>query len=330
MLICEGYMDVISLYDKNIKTAVAPLGTSLTDNHLHLSWKYVNKPTLMFDGDSSGLKASFKSAIMSLPYLTPSRLLQVVVLPNEYDPDTYINEFSFKNFAEYLKNPLSLVDFIFQESSKTIDLQKTDNKVIFNDYIEDLITNIKDSKIKYFYKNEFKTLFFQKLKSFSDSKKTIKIIPNKSSLKEKQIYSFLAAYLNHVKLRNEIYSFLFDSDLLDNDQRKFLNYIQKSKLLETDINNIDTSKFPNFISEIFMKTRDNSIFQLFPYAKSDYVTENALKDIKDSINNLNTRLSNLKKINKSLNELQNNSSSLSWDELKKMTFILQNNEELTD
>ena len=56
MLICEGYMDVISLYDKNIKTAVAPLGTSLTESHLVLSWKYVSKPTLMFDGDTSGLK----------------------------------------------------------------------------------------------------------------------------------------------------------------------------------------------------------------------------------------------------------------------------------
>ena len=122
MLICEGYMDVISLYDKNIKTAVAPLGTSLTESHLLLSWKYVNKPTLMFDGDSSGLKASFKSAIMSLPYLTPSKLLQFVILPNEYDPDTYINEYSLSKFAAYLKNPLSIVDFIFQESSKSIDL----------------------------------------------------------------------------------------------------------------------------------------------------------------------------------------------------------------
>ena len=330
MLICEGYMDVISLYDKNIKTAVAPLGTSLTDSHLQLSWKFVNKPTLMFDGDSSGLKASFKSAIMSLPYLTPSRLLQFVVLPNEYDPDTYINEFSLKKFATYLKNPLSIVDFIFQESSKTIDLQNTDNKVIFNNYIEELISNIKDNKIKYFYKNEFKTLFFQKLKSFNNRKKTIKIIPNKSSLKEKQIYSFIAAYLNHVKLRNEIYSSLFDSDLLNNNQREFLNYIQKSEFLEIDINNIDTSKFPNSMNEILLKTKDNSIFQLFPYSKSDYVTKNALRDIKESINNLNTRLSNLKKINKSLNELSNNSSSLSWDELKKMTHILQNNEELTD
>ena len=39
-------MDVISLYDKNIKTAVAPLGTALTENQLLLSWKYVNKPTM--------------------------------------------------------------------------------------------------------------------------------------------------------------------------------------------------------------------------------------------------------------------------------------------
>ena len=179
MLICEGYMDVISLYDKNIKTAVAPLGTSLTDSHLQLSWKYVNKPTLMFDGDASGLKASFKSAIMSLPHLTPSKLLQFVILPNEYDPDTYINEFSLKKFATYLKNPLSIVDFIFQESSKSINLQKSDNKVIFDNYIDELVSNIKDSKIRYFYKNEFKSLFFKKLKSFSNKINTINIIPQK-------------------------------------------------------------------------------------------------------------------------------------------------------
>ena len=184
-------MDVISLYDKNIKTAVAPLGTSLTESHLLLSWKYVNKPTLMFDGDASGLKASFKSAIMSLPYLTPSKLLQFVILPNEYDPDTYINEYSLSKFATYLKNPLSIVDFIFQESSKSIDLQKSDNKVIFDNYIDELVSNIKDSKIKYFYKNEFKSLFFQKLKSFSMKKQSIRITPTTSSLKDKQICSFL-------------------------------------------------------------------------------------------------------------------------------------------
>ena len=328
MLICEGYMDVISLYDKNIKTAVAPLGTSLTDSHLLLSWKYVNKPTLMFDGDSSGLKASFKSAIMSLPYLTPSKLLQFVILPNEYDPDTYINEFSLNKFATYLKNPLSIVDFIFKESSKSIDLKKSDNKIIFDNYIEELVSNIKDTKIRYFYKNEFKTLFFKKLKSFSKTTNTINIIPKKNSLKEKQIFSFITAYLNHIKLRNKIYSLLSKSDLLNKYQKEFLNFIHKTDLVEVGIDNINTDNFSKIFSEIYQKSKDSSIFQLFPYASKDYDEENALREINESINNLNTRLSNLKKINKSLIDIDNNPSSMTWDELKNISFNIHENEEV--
>ena len=328
MLICEGYMDVISLYDKNIKTAVAPLGTSLTDSHLLLSWKYVNKPTLMFDGDASGLKASFKSAIMSLPFLTPSKLLQFIILPNEYDPDTYINEYSLSKFATYLKNPLSIVDFIFQESSKSINLHKSDNKVIFDNYIDELVSNIKDSKIKYFYKNEFKSLFFQKLKSLSNKKQSIKIIPKTISLKDKQIYSFLTAYLNHLKLRKDVYSLLITSKLLNDEQTEFLNFIHKSEFFDIDINNFNTAKLPNKLSEIYKKTQDNSIFQLFPYVHLDRDSDEVLNDIKESINNLKTRLSNLKKINKSLNDIETNSSSLTWDELKNITFDLHHNEEI--
>ncbi len=330
MLICEGYMDVISLYDKKIKTAVAPLGTSLTDNHLLLSWKYVNKPTMMFDGDTSGLKASYKSAIMSLPHLTPDKLLQFVVLPNGYDPDTYINEFSLNKFANYLKNPLSIVDFIFQESSKSIDLQKPDNKVIYDNYIDQLVSNIKDSKIKYFYKNEFKTLFFKKLKSLSSNKKSINIIPKRPSLKDKQIYSFLTAYLNNVKLRKEIYEHLVETDLLNNKQTEFLNFIHKSEFSEIDLDNIDPNIFPNTIFEIYEKTRDITIFQLFPYVRKDYETSEAIKEIKESINNLNTRLSNLKKINKSLNDIQKGSSSMTWDELRDIAINLHDNEELLE
>ena len=82
----------------------------------------------MFDGDTSGLKASFKSAIMSLPHLTPSNLLQFIILPNDYDPDTYINEFSLNKFATYLKNPLPIVDFIFH-----IDQLKDEYEEIIHD-----------------------------------------------------------------------------------------------------------------------------------------------------------------------------------------------------
>ena len=131
-------------------------------------------------------------------------------------------------------------------------------------------------------------------------------------------------------MRNELYLILTQSDLLNKHQIEFLNFIHKSEFLKVEIDNIDKSSFPGIFSEIYEKTTDTSIFQLFPYVQKDFDKDNALKEIKESINNLNTRLSNLKKINKSLNDIDKNSSSLTWDELKNITFNLHNNEELID
>jgi len=61
LLICEGYMDVISLFQNNIKSVVAPLGTAFTEEQLKLSWRYTDRPTIMFDGDEAGRRASFKA-----------------------------------------------------------------------------------------------------------------------------------------------------------------------------------------------------------------------------------------------------------------------------
>ena len=123
ILICEGYMDVISLYEKDIKTAVAPLGTAFTESQLFLSWKYVNKPTVMFDGDNAGQRASYKCALMAIQYLSPEKYLQFIKLPKDYDPDSFINNFSIKKFIEILKKPIPIVDFIFDQSSSIIALR---------------------------------------------------------------------------------------------------------------------------------------------------------------------------------------------------------------
>ena len=123
---------------------------------------------------------------------------------------------------------------------------------------------------------------------------------------------------------------LVSSDLLNNNQTEFLNFIHQSEFLEIEIDNIHKDKLPNKLYEIYQNTQDNSIFQLFPYVSSNYESEEAIKEIKESINNLKTRLSNLKKINKSLNDIQINSSSMTWDELKNITFNLQSNEELLE
>ena len=72
-------------------------------------------------------------------------------------------------------------------------------------------------------------------------------------MKEKQIFSFISAYLNHINLRNHIYSLLTKSDLLNKYQNEFLNFIHKSDLVEVGIDNINTDNFSKIFSEIYQK-----------------------------------------------------------------------------
>ena len=117
------------------------------------------------------------------------------------------------------------------------------------------------------------------------------------------------------------------SELLNDEQTEFLNFIHKSEFFDIDIKNFNTAKLPNKISEIYKKTQDNSIFQLFPYVHLDHDSDEVLNDIKESINNLKTRLSNLKKINKSLNEFGDDFTSLNWEDLKSISFEFKGNKD---
>ena len=63
----------------------------------------------------------------------------------------------------------------------------------------------------------------------------------------------------------------------------------------------------------------SSVYQLFPYSSSKFDDQEALLEIKESCKNLNTRLSNLKKINKSLNSFIDDSTKLKWEELQNIS-----------
>ncbi|MBT6197236.1 MAG: DNA primase [Pelagibacteraceae bacterium] len=325
LLICEGYMDVISLYQNNIKSVVAPLGTSFTEEQLKLSWRFTDKPTIMFDGDEAGKRASYKAAIMSLPYLLPNKSLQFISLPNNTDPDTYLINHKINNLINLLKNPINLVSYIFNVSSGGVSLNNADQKISYDKYLDDLIESIKDKKIQYFYKSEFKSMFFNKLRG-SSSKTKLQTIPKKiTSLKRKQIYSFIVSAINHPKVRSKIIeTILTNIDMDENESNiiKHLNNLDKNLIELKDILAQFSPKIRQFIESNILKS---SIYELFPYSNPKYDSELSLEEIKESTNNLNTRLSNLKKINKSLNTFQENNTSLNWEELQKISNELEDN-----
>ncbi len=101
------------LFQNNIKSVVAPLGTAFTEEQLKLSWRFTDKPTIMFDGDEAGRRASFKAALMSLPFLIPNKSIQFVNLPNNIDPDSYLKSKKINDLLVFFKNPTNLIDYIF-------------------------------------------------------------------------------------------------------------------------------------------------------------------------------------------------------------------------
>ena len=99
--------------------------------------------------------------------------------------------------------------------------------------------------------------------------------------------------------------------------------IESSEFKDLKIVNIEHLRLPPEILEVYDKARESSIFQLFPYSQEDYDPNKTLLEVEESIKNLNTRLSNLQKINKSLNEFEDKTSELTWEELKKIRADLQ-------
>ena len=89
-IVTEGYMDVIALHRAGFATAVAPLGTALTEAQLEELWKLAPEPILCFDGDAAGERAALRAADRALPLLRPGISLRFAALPAGEDPDTLI------------------------------------------------------------------------------------------------------------------------------------------------------------------------------------------------------------------------------------------------
>ena len=98
---------------------------------------------------------------------------------------------------------------------------------------------------------------------------------------------------------------------------------------DTLINSNNSNVFNLFTEEIgqFLKSKilHSTIYKLFPYSSQKYEPDATLKEIQESSKNLNTRLSNLKKINKSLITFEKNNTSLNWDDLQKISIELEEN-----
>ena len=97
LIICEGYMDVISLHQAGFTQAVASLGTALTPGHARLMKRYTDNVLITYDSDEAGVKA----ALRAIPILKEAGLSTRVINMRPYkDPDEFIKALGTESFQD--------------------------------------------------------------------------------------------------------------------------------------------------------------------------------------------------------------------------------------
>ncbi|MFW5775175.1 MAG: DNA primase, partial [Chitinivibrionales bacterium] len=112
LLVVEGYMDVLSLYQAGIRNCVATSGTALTEQHGQLMRRFAQRMVLVFDGDGAGRRA----AIRAVHVLSPMNLdVRVLLLPPEHDPDTFVQQHGAEEFLRRAEHATSGFAFILED-----------------------------------------------------------------------------------------------------------------------------------------------------------------------------------------------------------------------
>ncbi len=315
--VVEGYMDVIGLYKNNIQNVVANLGTALTSRQISVLDQFFNKIIICFDGDESGYKAALRAAENSIIELKPEKKISFLFLPDNQDPDSFVNEFGKEKFDLFSnQNQIEIHKFIFNHYYKEVE-NNPSSKAIFEKKLKSIASGIKDEYIKKYvldyYLEEISKLspnlnnnkkFNQKINTRS-LKSTQKFYNETKTLKSIEIkeFSFLFILLKKPEFIRDNIHLIENVKLFTNENRiLFEAIIEQSKNFQnSDINMLNIDK--NLIDRVYKYA---SIKNIWDKNSSDYEKiENILVEVIRDLKNyeLEIRIQDLEeKFSKDLSE----------------------------
>jgi DNA primase len=109
VLIVEGYMDLLQLWQNGFRNIIAGSGTAFTTEHARIIRRFAGKAVLCYDGDEAGQKAAVKTGLVLAPRGIACKVLK---LPAKEDPDSYVRQVGSKAFSETLDNAVEFIPFL--------------------------------------------------------------------------------------------------------------------------------------------------------------------------------------------------------------------------
>lgn len=180
MVVVEGYMDAVMLYQAGLNHVTATLGTAVTEAHVALLWQYAREPVVCLDGDSAGKRAMLRAAELVLPLLKPGYSLNFLTLPEGEDPDSFVRAHGVEQLKERLKTPQDLSSTLWQALSHAQSGHSPDQRAALEDALMNLSNRITNQTVRNHYRSYFRKkiwdLTFEKPKTRTRSRPAAAII----------------------------------------------------------------------------------------------------------------------------------------------------------
>jgi DNA primase len=148
LIVVEGYMDVVALFQYGVNTAVATLGTATTADHAELLFRNAADVYFCFDGDKAGRGAAWKALESVLPRMKDGRQAHFVFLPDGEDPDTLLRAQGAAGFDAQLQAAQPLSEFLFAELGRDIRLDSLDGRARLAERCKPLLAQIPDGAFR--------------------------------------------------------------------------------------------------------------------------------------------------------------------------------------
>lgn len=336
IILVEGYMDVISLYNSGINYSVASLGTSLTEDQAAIIKKMAKDIYICYDSDKAGINATSRAIDI---FLSKSCKPKIIELEGGLDPDDFIKKYGMEGFENKIKSAISYIDFKIKILRENFNLEEAEGLSNFTLESAKILSSIKnpierDIFVKEFskkYNISYKAIenyinYLNRNKINSEKKEKFKLKKNTNVVKSTKTraqeellsYSLLDNDIyNYIKNKIQVFYFtnamtrasfeeipkMFEEEL---EVSEFLNLLEKNRLIDSNfkenilgiIKNIHVNE--KIVDEL-IKTLERNYLQ----KEKERILENIDKlQGEEDKNLLLDALKNLKEINLKLSELK--------------------------
>ena len=164
IVVVEGYMDVVSLAQFDVRYSVATLGTATTADHLQKLFLLCDEVVFCFDGDRAGRDAAWRAMNNALPVIKPGKQARFMFLPEGEDPDTLVRQKGKAGFEAAMTEAMTFSEFFFDTLMQQVNMDSLDGRSKLIDLSKPYLEQI--------HEGAFQTLMIARLSELADIEQT--------------------------------------------------------------------------------------------------------------------------------------------------------------